>query len=105
MTQRWGCCHANALSPAGIRDILEVIVSTSPPERFSAFAKLHYAEGRAEGEPKGQARTLLRVLKRRGIPVDDHSRRRIESCTDQETLDTWADQAVDIDQIEELFKE
>jgi hypothetical protein len=97
------------LSPAGIRDILEVIVSTSPPERFSAFAKLHYAEGqtdgRAEGEPKGQARTLLRVLKRRGIPVDDHSRRRIESCTDQETLDTWADRAVDIDQVEDLFKE
>jgi hypothetical protein len=61
------------------------------------------AKGRAEGMAAGEAKALLRFLKRRGIVVDDHSRRRIESCTDQETLDTWLDRAVDIQTIDQLF--
>jgi hypothetical protein len=45
------------------------------------------------------------VLKRRGISVDDASRQRIESCTDQETLEKWADRIVDVKTTEELFED
>lgn len=63
------------------------------------------AKGRAEGRAEGEATIILRILKRRGILVDDRSRQRIESCTDQDTLEKWADRIVDIEAIEELFED
>ena len=62
-------------------------------------------EGRAEGRAEEAAKIILRLLKRRGIPVDDHSRRRIESCTDQDMLEKWADRTLDIDNIKQLFED
>lgn len=65
----------------------------------------YVSETRAKGIAAGEARIILRLLKRRGIPVDDHSRRRIESCSDQATLEKWADRTLDVDTVEQLFDE
>jgi len=54
---------------------------------------------RAEGE----ARILLRVLDHRNIAMSDAIRERIANCTDHAQLDRWADKAVDIETIDELF--
>jgi hypothetical protein len=62
------------------------------------------AKGRAEGRAEEAAKNILIVLKARGIPVDDHSRRRIEACTDQEALEKWVSRAAVINKIEELFE-
>lgn len=65
----------------------------------------YVSETRAQGIATGAAETILQVLEGRGIPVDDHSLRRIQSCTDRATLATWAGRAGTIDSIEELFKD
>jgi hypothetical protein len=59
----------------------------------------------ARGEAKGEVKFILRVLKRRGVVVDDASRKRIESCTDQVTLGIWFDRSLDATTVEDLFKE
>jgi hypothetical protein len=51
-------------------------------------------EGRTRGRAEGQARSLLKVLRARGIDVPDDVRARIESCTDTATLDAWLDGAL-----------
>ena len=63
------------------------------------------SEIRAQSEARGEAKIILRLLKRRGVAVDDASRERIESCTDQETLERWADRTLDATTVEDLFKE
>lgn len=65
----------------------------------------YVSETRAKGMAAGEAKIILRILKRRGIPVDDHSRRRIESCTDQDTLEKWADRTVDVETVGQLFED
>lgn len=60
-------------------------------------------EGRAEGRAEGEARSILKVLDRRGVTVDEDSRQRIESCTDLTTLDTWLDRAITAEQVSDLF--
>ncbi|GGV90372.1 hypothetical protein GCM10015535_46320 [Streptomyces gelaticus] len=60
-------------------------------------------EGREEGTAEGQARIVLRILDRRGVPVDDTVRERIGSCRDSELLDTWSDRALTATTADELF--
>ena len=48
-----------------------------------------------EGEAQGEAKSLLRVLSRRGIEISPTQREQIAACTDLELLDTWFDQAFD----------
>jgi hypothetical protein len=54
-------------------------------------------------EAVGEAKSVLRNLKNRGIPVDDHSRSRIMTCADVETLDTWLDRSLTVTEVTELF--
>lgn len=65
----------------------------------------YVSEARAKGRAEEAAKIILRLLNRRGIPVDDHSRRRIESCTDQDTLEKWADRTVDVETVGQLFED
>lgn len=69
------------------------------------FVSEQRAQGIAIGEVKGEAKSILRNLKNRGIAVDNHSRERISSCTDVETLDTWLDRSLEVTSVEELFKD
>jgi hypothetical protein len=52
---------------------------------------------------EGQAKSVLRILKNRGIPVDAHSYNRIITCTDVETLDTWLDRSLTVTEVTDLF--
>lgn len=65
----------------------------------------YVSETRAKGRVEEAAKIILRLLKRRGIPVDDTSRERIKSCTDQDTLEKWADRTLDVDTVEQLFED
>ena len=57
----------------------------------------------AEGEAKGEARTILRVLAARGLEAPADVRERVLSCTDVSQLDIWADKAVTAASLEEVF--
>lgn len=58
---------------------------------------------RLEGEAKGKAEAILKVLGRRSIEVDDESRERIKSCTDLAVLDGWLDRSFDVASASGLF--
>jgi hypothetical protein len=60
---------------------------------------------RAEGEAKGEAKAILRVLARRGIEVPEEARDRISRCTDGKTLDAWLDRSLTATAVDELFAE
>jgi hypothetical protein len=60
-------------------------------------------KGRTEGEAKGQARGVLRVLEIRGLSVSATHRERILSCTDLDMLNIWTDGAVTVASADELF--
>ena len=62
------------------------------------------SELRAKGRAQGQAQSILQVLDRRGVTVDDGSRDRIESCTDTDTLSTWLDLALTATKASDLFE-
>ncbi|HEX4964024.1 MAG TPA: Uma2 family endonuclease [Thermoanaerobaculia bacterium] len=47
------------------------------------------AAARSEGETKGMAMSILRVLEMRGIAVSPDQRREILSCADLDRLDRW----------------
>lgn len=61
------------------------------------------AQGEAKGEAKGQAKYLLRALERRGISVDDETRRRILACRDTRLLDQWCDRALTASTLAEVL--
>lgn len=61
------------------------------------------AEGKAEGKAEGEASMLLRILEARGIAIDEASRTRIRECDSTDQLERWADNALSIKRIEELF--
>ncbi|MFJ1993664.1 hypothetical protein [Streptomyces asiaticus] len=60
-----------------------------------------FLKGKAEGEARG----VLRVLEKRGIPTLAETRDRIINCTDLDTLDRWLDRAVTVSTADELFAE
>ncbi|WP_157964034.1 hypothetical protein [Actinocorallia populi] len=55
---------------------------------------------RAEGE----AKSILIVLKARGVPVTQHARDRIRACADTAQLERWLERAARIEHIDELFQ-
>ncbi len=57
----------------------------------------------AEGEAKGEAKALLRVLERRALAISDSQRERILACSDMATLESWLDKAVTAASTDELF--
>ncbi|MEV0176801.1 hypothetical protein AB0I00_37525 [Streptomyces sp. NPDC050803] len=49
------------------------------------------------------AKSILRVLTARGIPVPDDTRDRVTTCTDLDLLGTWLDRSITVAQAEDLF--
>jgi hypothetical protein len=59
-----------------------------------------YAEGlQAEGE----AKSVLKVLEGRGIPVSEEVRERVMSCHDPAVLDVWLLRAIQAQSADEIF--
>ncbi|MET7338632.1 hypothetical protein [Nonomuraea sp. NPDC005650] len=65
----------------------------------SEFAEMLRAEGRAEGE----AKSVLKVLEQRNIPVSDSVRERVLACTDLALLESWLVRSLKATTAEELF--
>ncbi|MER6330256.1 hypothetical protein ABT298_13195 [Streptomyces sp. NPDC001034] len=60
-------------------------------------------EGREEGRIETSRRMVFHLLEWRRIPVPDTARERIETCTDLDQLETWAERAVHATDAHELF--
>ncbi|MGV9925882.1 hypothetical protein [Nocardia rhamnosiphila] len=61
------------------------------------------AEGRTEGRTEGISGSILRVLERRGLEVDDEAHQRIRACADVEVLERWLDRALVAESTGDLF--
>jgi hypothetical protein len=72
------------------RAALEKMMSTGNYEYQSDFAKKYVAQG----EAKGEAKALLRVLAARKLSITDEQQQRILACTDLGVLDRWLERAV-----------
>jgi Domain of unknown function (DUF4351) len=57
---------------------------------------------RAEGEAKGVAKTLVRLLTRKFGPVSDAVRERIDTAG-LEQLETWSDRVLDAATLDDVF--
>ncbi len=71
-----------------------------------AFAEVRaavLAEGLATGQAKGEARLLLRVLAARGFSISREIRRKVESCTDTNQLEHWADRGANAESLDAVF--
>ncbi|WP_307621498.1 hypothetical protein [Streptomyces sp. V3I7] len=56
-----------------------------------------------EGEARGEAKGILKVLEVRKLTVSDDVRERITSCTDLDTLADWLDRSGTVECAEDLF--
>lgn len=96
--------HALRKDPR-LMTLQELIVNdTELPEAYkqSPFGR-QFLDGKAEGKAEGEAAMLLRILELRGIGIDGRSRERILECGDERQIQQWAEVALTIDRIEELF--
>ncbi|MEQ9497034.1 MAG: hypothetical protein RIT81_09245 [Deltaproteobacteria bacterium] len=80
---------------------LQAMVATGKFEYQSEFAKKYFAEG----EEKGRAAMLLRVLDRRGLAVSDEQRTAIESCHDAARLELWLDRALEATSTDDVLSD
>lgn len=100
--------YANVLSPEPVRDILEVIVTTTEAARYSAFAKRHYAAGEAEGEAlekvRGERHTIRMVCKARGLALSEKQSAQVEGCNDLEILRKWSEAALTASNTSDIFR-
>lgn len=62
-------------------------------------------KGKAEGEAKGRAASVLAFLSARGMKVSEDQRKRIESCSDIPTLDRWIVRAATAPTIDEVLSD
>lgn len=53
-----------------------------------------FSAGISEGEAKGEAKALLRILTSRNLPLADEQRRRIEQCQEVQQLERWIERAL-----------
>ncbi|MFI6520097.1 hypothetical protein ACIBF1_31390 [Spirillospora sp. NPDC050679] len=91
-------CTIN-LAPPAIRKLLEETLATTDWPVNSDFAKLHFGQGKAEG----QAELLIDALELRGLTITDGVRRRITDCGDPELLREWHRRAMTATGIDEIF--
>ena len=85
------------------RHALEEMMEIGDYQYQSAFARRYVAKGRAEGEAKGRAQSVLTVLRARKLDVAPEAEQRIVACTDLAELDEWARRAVTVRSVDELF--
>ncbi|MFF4019322.1 hypothetical protein [Streptomyces sp. NPDC001843] len=99
--KRWAEFTEVGLGDTPARALWRQLMATYTP-RFPGRGTL-IEETLIEGEAKGRAADVLRILDRRGIEVPEAVRERVTSCTDLETLGVWFDRALTATDTEELF--
>jgi hypothetical protein len=80
------------LASDAARQILEAMMTTSDYEK--TFVERIHDQGIAEGEAKGKAEAVLKLLDARGLALSHEKRQRVTSCTDPAQLDLWFDRAI-----------
>lgn len=88
--------------PAPTHELEDMMASGTYPYK-SDFARRHFARG--EGEAKGEAKAILRVLSARGVCVSDEVRERVTGCTDIVQLERWLDRAVVATSVDDVFRD
>ncbi|MEV3920235.1 hypothetical protein [Actinomadura coerulea] len=67
------------------------------------FKSEPFRRSHAEGEIRGEAKSVLKVLDARGLSVSDEVREQILACTDEQRLDQWLVRAATADSADHLF--
>ncbi|WP_369176494.1 hypothetical protein [Streptomyces mutabilis] len=62
-----------------------------------------FEEKYLEGEARGEAKGVLRVLEVRNLVITDAVRERITTCADLTLLNDWLDRAGTVERAEDLF--
>lgn len=57
----------------------------------------------AEGEARGEAKSLLLVLEARGVELSESEREKVLGCTDQQILAAWLKRASSAEKAEDVF--
>jgi hypothetical protein len=89
------------LASDAARQILEAMMTTSEYEK--TFIERIHDEGIAEGEAKGKAEAVLKLLDARHLAPSKEQRQRVTSCTDTLQLDLWFDRAITASTAAEVF--
>jgi hypothetical protein len=77
------------------------MMTTSEYEK--TFVERIHDQGIAEGEAKGKAEAVLKLLDARRLVPSEEQRQRVTSCTDALQLDRWFDRAVTAGTAAEVF--
>jgi hypothetical protein len=83
------------------RQILEAMMTTSEYEK--TFVEKIHDQGIAEGEAKGKAEDVLKLLDARHLAPSKDQRQQVTSCTDAAQLDRWFDRAITAGTANEVF--
>lgn len=90
------------------RAILQGQAPTAEAVTMTIAEQLHAegrAVGKAEGRAVGQADSVLVLLRARGLLVTPGVQRRIESCTEAETLERWLVRAATASAAADIFED
>jgi plasmid stabilization system protein ParE len=86
-----------------LRRMLHSVTSEQRTEELMrTMADALIEKGLVQGMAKGRAEAVLRLLRVRGIAVDESTRQLILTCTNVETLDRWIDRAVHATSLSDL---
>jgi hypothetical protein len=91
-------------------DLIEAALGEAARKAFEMLPQNYqfqgpsYRRGLAEGEARGEARSVLAVLEARGIVVTEEQRARILGCDDLERLGLWVRRAATVADASELFE-
>jgi len=83
------------------RHLLEAMMTTTEYQK-TILDRIH-DEGKAEGEAKGKAEAVLKILDARHLAPTAEQRRQVASCTDSAQLDLWFDRAITAGTAAEVF--
>jgi hypothetical protein len=92
------------LARAALRQIMQVNDDRNPffSQEFRERWFKERSEGEAEGEVKGAARILLKLLRKRWT-VPEAVAERVLACQDVEQIDAWSERALDVATLDEVF--
>jgi len=89
------------LASDAARQILEAMMTTADYEK--TFIERIHDQGIAEGEARGKAEAVLKLLDARGLAPTDGQRQQVTSSTDSAQLDRWFDRAITASSAAEVF--
>ncbi|PCC71733.1 hypothetical protein SAMN02745121_03086 [Nannocystis exedens] len=81
----------------------KLLMTTGRWEPLSDMFRRPWLDGIAEGEARGKASMLLKLLQLRGFALGDEQRERVLACRDEAQLDAWAARVLTATRLDEVF--